>query len=260
MSAGFTETIAGCLVRRTGWTTSHRRCPVHSLDLELCFDETDYSTWTPEHQAPFNHDDNRVRWRCSACCGSWLENQFLLPRRGLRERLLLKCPSCSSVRVSHDCVPECCGSHTCIDCGASFDLVVELEGPATKARVEEAEAVHLNMIVRTRDQPADRDRSGWHRDYRRCPEHGSSLELVFVSVYGDLPAVLAWRCPQCALSLSEPCFQHARWYFVPDVTPAAVCPSCKEGHLVSPFGTSDTLAKCLECGATARLKLTRNSS
>ncbi len=90
------ERVEGCDVLRTGWTTDARRYPVHDERLALCFDETDYSTWTPDQQVPFNHDDNRVGWRCEACVGSWPENYFL-DRRGTPQpvaRLLLTCPQC----------------------------------------------------------------------------------------------------------------------------------------------------------------------
>jgi Zn finger protein HypA/HybF involved in hydrogenase expression len=96
------EKLQGCDVRRTGWRTGARRCPVHDEPLELCFDETDYSKWKAGHQVPFKHDDNRIRWHCDPCVGSWLENHFL-DRSTSRpaRRLILRCPVCESPRLNH---------------------------------------------------------------------------------------------------------------------------------------------------------------
>ena len=239
---------------RTGWTTQARRCPIHADKLELCFDETDYALWSPGHQAAFNHDDNRIRWRCPTCVGSWLENFFLdgPAVRPAPPRMLLTCPACSGRRVTHGCVPMCCGQHACVDCGAAFELFVDLVEPGTRERTSDA-AVQVGTTILSTPDPVDQaNRSGWSRPFRLCPEHKAPLELVFMALFDEPPGVLAWHCSDCSRSWTEPHFRHLRRLFVPDATPGAVCPHCRSESI---SGTRDSLAICESCGSTLRLRL-----
>lgn len=251
---GKLERVEGCDVRRTGWKTGARRCPVHADALELCFDETDYASWSAGHQAPFNHDDNRVRWRCDTCVGSWLENHFLeegaLP---VATRLILTCPRCASRRVTHECVPACCGSHKCIDCGAGFELAANIVEPGAR-KTAAATPGGKNVILSASTNIRSDCRSGWTRTFRRCPEHQSPLELVIIAIGDEPPELLAWHCKACQRTWTEPSFRHLRLKFAPDANPGAVCPQCQSEALTS-VSTEGNIAKCQSCGSTISLVL-----
>jgi DNA-directed RNA polymerase subunit RPC12/RpoP len=254
-----TEQIEGGTVRRTGWTTSARQCPVHGADLELTFDETDRSGLR-QFRPMFDHDDNRIRWRCDACVGAYTESYFLartgLDLDALRARLRLRCPACGSKRVDHTCVPECCESHACVDCGGSFDARVELTRPADASRAGPKKSVPLDVAVSGPAAPAIR--SGFTREFRRCDKHGTALELVFVRLPMDEEdgghLQLAWWCDACGRSWTEQCFRHLRRDFVPDARPGATCPSCSSTHLVT-TGDDEGGARCTRCGAEMRVWL-----
>jgi Zn finger protein HypA/HybF involved in hydrogenase expression len=257
------EQVAGNVVRRTGWTSDARRCPVHGDLLELCFDETDYSSWSPMHQAAFNHDDNRVRWRCPTCVGSWFESFFLEePNRPLpdQQRFLLTCPVCSGRRLTHECVPACCGQHRCIDCGARFELAVDLLEIGTPGQDKEQEQDQhrqrpIDVLLSTAIAVSPAYRSGWVRPYRLCPEHKSPLELVFVSeTEEEPPTLLAWHCDACQRSWTEPLFRHLRRRFAPDATPGAMCPHCHSEWISASEG-ADNIVTCRSCNSTLRLRL-----
>jgi Zn finger protein HypA/HybF involved in hydrogenase expression len=256
MTIAALERIEGLDVRRTGFTTGARRCPVHGERLELCFDETDYSTWSADHQVPFHHDDNRVRWRCAACVGSWLENYFLAARAEAPSppRLLLGCPRCSSRRVTHECVPACCGAHVCVDCGGRFELAVEVVTPGDGAGPEPPPAP--SDVILSTPSPAEAvERSGWWRPFRVCPVHALPLELVFIPVGGGAAAaLLAWRCDPCARSWTEASFRRHHRQFAPDASPGAVCPVCRS-ESVENAGAGGDLATCRRCRSTLRLRL-----
>jgi hypothetical protein len=246
------ECIEGRDVRRTGWTCDARRCPAHGDRLELCFDETDYASWSSEHQGSFNHDDNRVRWRCPACVGSWLENFFLdRPGSPAPRRMLLTCPVCSG-RVTHACVPMCCGRHACIDCDAAFELCTELLEVGTQEHTEETLTMPGTLIISTPEPVDPAYRSGWLRTFRRCPEHESPLELVFISLEEEPPSFLAWHCVECSRSWTEPHFRHLRQFFVPDATPGAVCPNCRASAIST---TGPNRATCEGCGSILQVRL-----
>lgn len=252
------EIINNRNVRRTGWTTSARQCPRHGCDLELCFDETDFSTWSAEHQVPFNHDDDRIRWRCEPCLGSWLENWFLGDARAIEatRRLVLKCPDCGSLRVTHECVPECCEQHVCIDCGRGFEAdatIISINEQAVPPVAEDKSP--LAWVGGSRTPPPIR--SHWHRSFRRCDRHGSELELVFIGILDDAPpTALAWYCETCAASRTEPSFRNYRRLFVLDVRAGIRCPSCRSPYDIESEG--DPLANeahCRACDARFRIVL-----
>jgi Zn finger protein HypA/HybF involved in hydrogenase expression len=242
---------------RTGWHTPARSCPVHASPLELVFDETDYSGWV-HATAVFDHDDNRVQWHCAACVGSWTESYFLTPKgpdvEGVADRLRLRCPTCGSLRVSHACVPECCEDHECLDCGGSYDARAEVVSPGTeKPRVS---PLPTHVILETGEDPSVR--SGFIRDFRRCPKEGSPLELVFLSASSD-PAcddrlLLAWRCDTCERSWTEPHFRHLRHTFVPTAVAAVSCPLCRGTSLAS-VGVDGVHARCRDCDAALLIHL-----
>ncbi len=249
------ERIDGREIRRTGWTTTARRCPRHDLPLELCFDETDLSRWSRGHQAPFNHDDDRVRWRCAACVGAWTESFFLEGRRRTPAPvpLVLSCPSCASHRVTHGCEPGCCGLHVCVDCGAQLDAVVDLITPGDRFPVERLPERAL-VAFGAGGPPPPESRSGWSREFRRCPDDDRSLELVFIALLDEAPTVLGWYCSRCMRSWSESSFRHLRTWFAPDARPATPCPTCGNWHPTL-LPDQPGLAECLECGCRLRITL-----
>jgi len=244
-------------IRRTGWMSDARRCPVHGDLLELCFDETDYDSWPPHYQAALNHDDNRVRWRCAACFGSWLENFFLEEERTppVEEvRLVLKCPDCSGRRLRHECVPACCGMHRCIDCDSPFDLKVDLLETGTK-KERQPFTMQGSVPFSTPRFVDPAYRSGWVRPFRRCPKHGSPLELVFIPFTdGKPPTLLAWHCDDCDESWTEPIFRRLQLRFAPEGSAGAECPHCRSDSVWN-LGTSEDLAVCRDCQSTLRLWL-----
>ncbi len=127
------ETIGGKTRYRTGKHYSFRRCPKHDTDLELCIDDTDFSEWSGGHQTPYNHHENRILWRCDNCLIYWNENYFIENALSHRidlspSRLILICPECNSNRITHECVPECCTNHYCIDCNSELEAEVRLVG------------------------------------------------------------------------------------------------------------------------------------
>lgn len=251
------ERVEGRDVRRTGWVTDARRCPDHGEQLELCFDETDFTSWSPEHQVPFNHDDDRIRWRCDQCVGSWLESFFLEGRREppRATRLLLTCPSCGGRRVTHDCVPECCDGHVCVDCLTSFSARVEVVEPGPEAAASAEPDAPAYLIMATGQAPDPRYRSGWSRPFRACPSHGSALELVFVALGSETPHLLAWHCADCARSWTEPHFRIMRRWFAPDATPGVQCPQCFRSQCVSRGDPRENLALCETCRIGLRIRL-----
>lgn len=98
-------------------------------------------------------------------------------------------------------------------------------------------------------------RSGWVRRFRRCPEHGSPLELVFISFMNEKPpTLLAWYCDDCSRSWTEPTFRLFRLRFAPEGSGGAECPHCRSDS-VSNLWTSDNLAVCRDCRSTLRLQL-----
>lgn len=254
MRRGSREEISGHSVRRTGWTTPMRRCPIHDDALELCIDETDFAAWSAEHQAPFNHDDDRVRWRCERCIGSWLENWFLYRRtsrtpESLTKGLRIQCPHCGSLRVTHQCVPECCDAHARIDCRRGFSAaahVVASSGPPRSERANVPEGNDGASITNVPGIPPVR--SGICLEFRTCPKHRTPLELVFLELRSapdtGASGALAWFCSDCVRSWSEASFRHHRSDFVPDGTAAVNCPACHRDSVV----TSDGVHRCEICG------------
>lgn len=257
MDSGSLEQVEGQTVRRTGWNSDARRCPVHGDRLELCFDETDYSSWSPGHQVPFNHDDNRIRWRCATCVGSWLENYFLAASGDAPSPrpLLLTCPQCSSRRVTHDCVPACCAQHVCVDCGTMLELMVEVTALGTATNPEQPQPRATCVIMSVPNVVDPSQRSGWSRPYRLCPVHNEPLELVVIPFSDESPpTLLAWYCNCCTRSWTEPTFRHLRRQFAPDASPGAVCPHCYSESIEN-AGMSGNDARCLRCRSTLSLRL-----
>jgi len=152
-------------IRRTGWLTGVRRCPLHDCELELCFDETDHATW---HHA-FRHDDNRVSWRCDRCVGRWTENHFLYPasRPVVGPRLVVTCPACGGRRVSHTCVVGCCESHACVDCGAAYDVRARVVTPGLS---EPRDLPHATSGARSRAEATQERRTNHLRPGMPRPE------------------------------------------------------------------------------------------
>lgn len=266
--AAKTERVDRGEIRRTGWITDARRCPKHDEPLELCFDEADYSTWSP--RTAFDHDDNRVRWRCESCGGAWLENVFIDSYSPEHEpdRLRLQCPICSGRRVTHECVPACCERHACVDCGAALSLQVELiqhgSQPSDDATWD-GRGFYGGVFLERKGPPEPRYRSSWTRSFRQCSLHDLALELVFVAVDEEPPRLLAWYCAECACAWTETQFRRAHWRFVPDATPGALCPSCHDqvtytesrGDCTAALAASDSdgLVRCPSCSAALRLTL-----
>ncbi|MBI5533538.1 MAG: hypothetical protein HY898_12540 [Deltaproteobacteria bacterium] len=246
-----TEKIDSCTILRTGWIAQERRCPEHGCALELTFDETDYASWAQEHQVPFNHDDNRIRWRCESCVGSWTENHFLYSSKAKRRaRLLLRCPSCSGNRVTHNCVPACCEKHVCIDCGAAFNARVET---ITSGRLREVNQDGIDPAIMLSLSGTPAIRSGFKRDFRKCPTHGTAMELAFVRLYQETSqTLLGWFCATCSRTWSESHFRAERRDFIADATAAVQCPVCGEDDVES-VGTWK--ARCLACGSSLRISL-----
>ena len=247
----------------TGWKTTARCCPLHGSALELTFDETDYSTSASEVRAVFHHDDNRVRWRCATCVGSYSENYFLY-RWGFQapqpRRLLLRCPHCASLRVTHECVPDCCSGHSCLDCRRGFEARLEL---ITRGRLvavggaeqsNAADAANHDLMMSVPGPPEHR--SGITREFRRCPaaDHHSPLELVFLTIITEKaparsePMILGWYCLACDRAWTESWFRPQRRGFIPEATPAALCETCRSTELVS-AGEDGRHASCTNCGS-----------
>lgn len=243
-------------IRRTGWKSDARRCPVHRGLLELCFDETDYDAWPSASQAGLNHDDNRILWRCAACAGSWVESFFLETERkppAAEVPLVLTCPACSGRRLRHECVPACCGKHSCLDCGTPLRLKVDL----LEAGMQERKRFVLqgSVAFSTSGSVNPAYRSGWVRPFRRCREDGAPLELVFIPFMKEKPpTLLAWHCDDCSRSWTEPSFRRVELRFAPEGSAGAECPHCRSDS-VSNLDTAENLAACRECQSTLRLRL-----
>src|SRR5437868_4680889 len=104
-------------IRRTGWTTAARMCPAHDLPLELELDVTEHPKSTLRSSDP---EESRLRWRCQSCAGAWTETYFMDDAAWARQvamqpRLVLPCPACNGLRVTHSCTPACCPAHHCLD-------------------------------------------------------------------------------------------------------------------------------------------------
>jgi hypothetical protein len=263
------EKVNGQQIARTGWTTTARCCPVHGSALELVFDETDRSSWSSSFPKVDSKDDeNRVRWRCEACVGSYTENYFIRApdfRPPSPHRLLLRCPSCGSRRVSHDCVPECCEQHGCPDCSTGFVARVELveRGSRKSGSDEDSDSQVVprrDLRMTTGGPPAHR--SGFTRDFRRCPKpaHREPLELVFLpwgdSSLSSAPLLLGWYCAACDGSWTESCFHHHERGFISDASPGVSCAQCASTQVESE-GDDGVSARCTTCGARLRVHLER---
>jgi Zn finger protein HypA/HybF involved in hydrogenase expression len=255
-----TERVGSRRMARTGWTTPERRCPAHGTPLELCFDETDYGAWSEELRPMFDHDDNRVQWRCDACVGAWTEGYFLssdpaAAAARAKARLVLKCPRCGSRRVGHTCMAECCEEHACQDCHAHLDGHVTVTKAGPKGFVSRAPGPHLAVMMSVGEAPAVR--SGVKRRWRRCGVHDTPMELVFVSLVDGRPGPLAvaWRCGRCRRSTTESTFRRLRRGFVAEVSAGGKCPACRSTALES-LGASGARAQCAACGAQLDFKLT----
>ena len=245
-------------IRRTGWLSEARRCPVHMVPLELCFDETDRSKWRNEDTWPsplsFDHDDNRIRWRCDRCVGSWVENYFLEKYSISPPALRLQCPQCSGRRVTHQCAVGCCDEHRCIDCGADFNAQVELVSPGGEPR-EKRRFPIVGLVMSVPGAPQEPFRSGWTRSFRKCPKHSTPLELVMMACMDDPPSQVGWYCAECCRSFSEPYFRNVRVRFVSDANPGAVCPTCGNLDLASVGRSQENQANCPQCDAVVRIRL-----
>lgn len=260
------EQIQGELIARTGFTTEARRCPIHRSALELVFDETERSTWSPGFPPLAGADDvNRVRWRCEVCVGSYTENYFVRDvgfRPPAARRLLLRCPLCGSRRVTHGCVPECCEQHVCADCNKGFEARVELVVRGDKMGSDDDDGpAHGVRDSKTRIPGTPALRSGFTRDFRRCPNaaHKKPLELVLLPMsegdVADAPVLLGWYCAACSASFSESCFHHRERGFISDAAPAVGCPQCGSLHIELASEDGDGDARCGACGAQLRIHL-----
>jgi hypothetical protein len=252
-------------IRRTGWVTERRRCPVHGDALELAFSEADYAevprgpnfpTSYPAHA----HDDNRVLWRCQKCAGSWTENNFLYgSATAAGERFLLQCPRCQCWRVTHTCLPECCDDHQCLDCDAVLRTEVSVTDEPRQP-IEPRKGVRRYGGISVSATPVAR--SGWTREFRRCPNHGEALELVFGDPFADDPdahllpvesraePALAWWCQPCKRWWTELFFRPARLAFLAEATPAVLCPECKTHDI----GARGAARWCRDCGLSLSIR------
>lgn len=263
------EEIERELIARTGFVTEARRCPIHGAALELVFDETDRSKWSNGFPVVAGaHDVNRVRWRCEVCVGSYTENYFCRSLTTFRppaaKRLLLRCPSCGSRRVTHGCVPECCEQHACPDCKKGFEARVELVHRGEQKYSDDELPEHGFRDYQTRIPGRPALRSGFTREFRRCPnpEHRAPLELVLLLMsegyVPEAPMLVGWYCAACDASHSESCFHHHERGFISDATPAVCCPQCGSTNveLTDPEDQSaDGAARCKRCGAQLRIHL-----
>jgi hypothetical protein len=259
------EQLRGRLLRRTGWLTPLRACPVHDLPLELCFDETEFGKWSDGHQPLYNHDENRVCWRCDECVGTWLENWFMYRPDLVRaspkervERLMLTCLACGSRRIGHDCVPACCGEHSCRDCGATFEVSARIVEPGI-APEEDEPLPCWGPVAESFGGTSSGDeagvRSGHCAEFRSCPKCGTPRELIIVGerTPAEDGTRVAWFCGTCNRSETEGSFHRVRSYFAPDAAAGCDCPTCgSRGALVT---RDDGRTRCERCGATAEITI-----
>ena len=189
---------------RTGQKWQHRVCPKHAVELELCINDTDYSTWSREFQTTLANQDNRVAWRCDECIGYWFENHFIdcaewsRPYLIERAQLVVSCPNCSSRRVTHTCEPACCGVHQCLDCNATLESHVEVvhEGEKTSRPRLRLRGQGWNASGPFRSDHMLR--TGVRRDYRTCEkEHERMMELVLIDPIRICDAQVGWYCDDC---------------------------------------------------------------
>jgi len=237
---------------RTGQSFDFRRCPKHDLPLELCVDDTDFSTWSEGHQLPYNHHENRVGWRCDACLGGWYENHFIAQRPSRpHTRLILACPACGSRRVDHQCVAGCCGRHACGDCGADLESAVQLIAPGDRARDLPPGGPTSSGGITAFEGV---QRTGLHRSWRRCSRHpDTALELSIVQRMGGRYDT-GWVCEQCSRVWLEEGFHVRRLRFGAEVEADALCPQCQCGPLDSIDGEPGRCV-CWSCGALVEVTL-----
>jgi len=251
---------------RTGQTSKYRICPKHNSDLELCINDKDYSKWALVFHPLSNNQDNRVAWRCEECLGYWFENHFIdqaesnRPYRIECAHLVLNCPDCDSSRVTHTCVPECCGAHQCLDCEAAFEAVTKL----VRAGVDKTDdSPRLRGQGWTASGPLKphMHRTGIEREYRSCDqeEHGK-LELVLIDPVGICDAQVGWYCKTCQRVHYEVGGQRSiRLGFEPEARALALCPHCHSQYLNSTDEESGH-CQCVECGAEVIVTLEPSNS
>jgi len=234
------DRIEGRSIWRTGWHTAARVCPTHGVQLELCFDES--------RQGP---DTDRIRWRCDACVGSWLESYFLrddTPRGPWRlVQLRLPCPRCNG-RIRHDCTPGCCTDHRCLDCDSRFRLYARQIRASNQGPWQQRPTTLTIALAMARYPVVER--SGCYERFRRCDRHRTPMELVMIG--RDSPEVVGWYCGQCDRAYPEASYRQRPRYFVSDGSAALDCPACREPWgVVNPTG----VPTCLRCAATYELEL-----
>jgi hypothetical protein len=252
---------------RTGQAFKHRKCPKHQSRLELCINDTDYSKWSQAHQPLYGNHDNRVAWHCELCLGYWFENHFIdqaewnRPYRIEIAHLVLRCPSCTSNRVTHTCVPECCGQHKCLDCDTIYESQTKLiqKGTIPDGTKEPVGSPRLRGQGWTSSgplEPGHMHRTGILRDYRQC-EHDdhSLLELVLIDSIGRCDAQVGWYCEECKRVAYEVGGQRSkRIGFQAEVEAMALCPQCNSQYLDS-IDSDPSHCHCVECGAKVEVTL-----
>ena len=267
------ETVRGQTRFRTGQYFSFRKCPKHGTELELCINDTDYSTWSVGHQLRYNHHCNRIEWRCDECLMFWNENYFIRTHFPVHiqlpsAQLLLLCPHCGSKRMTHDCVPECCTTHYCIDCQARFSAQITVTQPGQQKNMENHEDERENeeeiwgdvCPSSCRYTATDTTMTGIMRSYRTCPDHDGDepLELVFCHEYAREYVDPAWYCRRCQrIYLERGLFRPVYQWFSYEAHATVVCPTCHSCEIQSlsiptKEGSSCT---CLLCGAVLEVRL-----
>ena len=226
---------------QSGKKSQYRVCPKHDLELELCINDTDYSQWSSDHQSLYNNQDNRIAWRCEKCIGYWFENHFIdqaewnRPYRIEIAQLVVCCPNCDSRRVTHTCVPECCGMHQCQDCQAEFDSQVKLVSEGDKTPGKPPRLRGQGWTSSGRFRPEHMQRTGILRNYRSCgKENHGMLEVVLIAPIRICDAQIGWYCEPCDRVHYEVGGQRTiRLEFQHEAHPLALCPCCGSSLLDS---------------------------
>ncbi len=260
------ETIRGQTRYRTGKYYSFRRCPKHDTELELCIDDTDFSEWSDGHQIPYNHHENRILWRCSSCLIHWNENYFIKKILSSKielpsSQLILICPNCNSNRVTHDCVPECCTNHYCIDCNSKFEAEIKLEKKENKLNNQddddsfEFDFTPASSLLSSTNTTL----TGVKRSYRKCIDHPDEiLELAFIHGIEDLPTKLdepGWYCRKCdRVHFERGAYRLNHSFFSYEVNASIICPVCESSEVNSQSSLKGCCV-CLSCGSEIEIKL-----
>lgn len=249
----------------TGITREWRKCPIHNETLELYLDDSKLPQYSNQINC-YNHEMNRIQWLCNKCGRFYSETLFIEKTKFaeynnyLKAPLLLelKCPSCGSNRISHNCDPDCCDEHLCYDCNTLFNIVTNLIESKPSKIVKNQDDVRevrtfFSWGIQHIPPKAGLERTGLTRWWRSCPLHKSrEMELCFLNGEASDDSRLTWYCDDCRNIYTENALRGHYYLFLEAFVPLPKCIVCGSINL-SKIEDNHKI-KCNDCLAILGVK------